>query len=174
MDKPVRLIGDLFAGAGGLACGFHDLDFETVFFNEIDEVAGATFTANFPRAKPFICPIEELTAERIRNESGLGNKELDVMVGGPPCQGFSINAPARSESDPRNHLFRHYIRLVLEGLRPRAIVMENVPGLVSLDDGETLKSVLSAFEGAGYKVKAKILNAAHYGVPQERWRLIFL
>ena len=96
------------------------------------------------------------------------------MVGGPPCQGFSIYAPVRSQSDPRNHLFRHYIRLVLEGLRPKIIVMENVPGLVSLDSGHTLQSVLAAFEQAGYEVAARILNAAHYGVPQERWRLIFM
>jgi DNA (cytosine-5)-methyltransferase 1 len=168
------LMGDLFAGAGGLSVGFHQQGFCSAFFNEIDPVAAQTFSANFPRATPFICPIEELTADRVRSESGIGDDELDVMVGGPPCQGFSINAPIRSELDPRNHLFRHYVRLVLEGLRPKIIVMENVPGLVSLDSGRTLQSVLSAFEQAGYEVAARILNAAHYGVPQERWRLIFI
>ena len=96
--------------------------------------------------------------------------DLDVLVGGPPCQGFSVNAPVRSEQDERNHLFRHYVRLVLEGLRPKMVVFENVPGLVSM--GDTLSSVGDAFAQAGYRVKYKILNAAHYGVPQERWRLL--
>src|SRR5204863_4852029 len=97
-------------------------------------------------------PVEALTAGGIRKSAGLGARPLDVMVGGPPCQGFSINAPARSEADPRNHLFRHYVRLVLEGLRPRFVVLENVPGLVSLDQGATLGEVRAAFERAGYRV----------------------
>jgi DNA (cytosine-5)-methyltransferase 1 len=168
------LIGDLFAGAGGLSAGFHQQGFDSVFFNEIDLAAAETYRTNFPNAAAFVHPIEELSAEQVRRDSGLGRRELDVMVGGPPCQGFSIYAPVRSQSDPRNHLFRHYIRLVLEGLRPKFIVMENVPGLVSLDDGRTLESVLAAFEQAGYKSVARILNAAHYGVPQERWRLIII
>jgi len=166
--------GDLFAGAGGLAVGFHAAGFGCVFFNEIDEQAAATFEANFHGAQPFVCPIQELTAARIRRQCGIHSRELDVVVGGPPCQGFSIYAPKRSKDDARNHLFRHYVRLVLEGIKPKFIVMENVPGLVSLDGGATLKSVVTAFEQAGYRVIYKILNAAHYGVPEERWRLFFL
>ncbi|MDQ3509939.1 MAG: DNA cytosine methyltransferase [Actinomycetota bacterium] len=165
---------DLFAGAGGLSVGFHKAGFESLFFNEMDERAGATFSRNFPGAAPFVCPVEELSAGRIRDESALGDGDLDVMVGGPPCQGFSINAPARRGSDERNHLFRHFIRIVLEGIRPKFVVIENVPGLASLGGGETLGSVLAAFEGAGYRVAFRILNAAHYGTPQERWRLFFI
>jgi len=173
--KPSELLcGDLFAGAGGLSAGFHLEGFNSVFFNEIDEDASATFRFNFPTVHPFVEPIENLTAERVRGESGLGSRELDVMVGGPPCQGFSINAPIRTESDPRNHLFRHYVRLVLEGLRPKFIVFENVPGLISHEDGKTLQNVIQAFGDAGYEVTFKVLNAAHYGVPEERWRLIIL
>ncbi len=96
------------------------------------------------------------------------------MVGGPPCQGFSINAPVRSTEDPRNILFHHYVRLVLEGIRPKFVVLENVPGLVSFNNGKTLQDVVTAFERAGYKVVFRILNAAHYGVPEERWRLVFI
>lgn len=165
---------DLFAGAGGLSVGFHKAGFESLFFNEIDERAGLTFGRNFPTATPFVGPVEELTAKRIRDESALGGGDLDVMVGGPPCQGFSINAPVRSGSDSRNHLFRHFIRIVLEGVRPKFVVIENVPGLASLGGGETLRSVVAAFERAGYRVAFRILNAAHYGAPQERWRLFFI
>ncbi len=165
---------DLFAGAGGLSAGFHLAGFRSLLFNELDAQAAKTFQENFPLAKSFVCPIEKLTTRRIREEANLGDIDIDVVLGGPPCQGFSINAPTRSDKDPRNHLFRHYVRLVLEGLRPKFIVMENVPGLVSLDEGKTLDDVRVSFEKAGYRIAFKILNAAHYGVPQERWRLVFL
>ena len=165
---------DLFAGAGGLSVGFHLSGFDSLFFNEIDPQAAQTFRSNFPKAAPFVGPIEQLSARHICDESRLDGNSIDVVLGGPPCQGFSINAPVRSGTDPRNHLFRHYVRLVLEGLRPKFIVMENVPGLVSLDGGRTLRDVCLSFEKAGYRVVFKILNAAHYGVPQERWRLVFL
>ena len=168
------LSGDLFSGAGGLSIGFHTAGFTPAFFNDIDLDSANTFQANFPSTVPFVGPIQELSANVIRERTRLGSAALDVMIGGPPCQGFSINAPIRSQKDPRNHLFYHYARLVLEGLRPNFVVMENVPGLVSLDGGKTLESVLAAFGKAGYRVVFKILNAAHYGVPQERWRLVFL
>jgi DNA (cytosine-5)-methyltransferase 1 len=148
--------------------------FRSLFFNEIDATAAATFRLNFPDAVPFVCPVQELTTSRIIETAPEAADGIDVMMGGPPCQGFSINAPIRSEADSRNHLFRHYIRLVLEGLRPKFVVMENVPGLLSLDRGGTLRDVVMAFELAGYRVAYKILNAAHYGVPQERWRLVIL
>lgn len=167
-------VADLFAGAGGLSVGFHSAGFECGFFNEIDERAAATFGLNFPDTTAFVSPVEELSADWIRRGSDLGDEDLDVMVGGPPCQGFSINAPVRSEGDSRNHLFRHFARIVLEGIRPKFVLIENVPGLVSLDGGATLENVKLAFEQAGYKVIYKILNAAHYGAPQERWRLFFL
>jgi len=166
--------GDLFGGAGGISVGFHNAGYKSVFFNEIDKTAGATHSLNFPDSVPFICPIQDLTAKRIMDETKLGGNELDVMVGGPPCQGFSINAPIRSIDDTRNSLFHNYVRLVLEGLRPKFIVMENVPGLISFNDGQSLKDVQTAFERAGYRVIFKILNAAHYGVPEERWRLFFI
>lgn len=174
MSPPDLKVADLFAGAGGLSVGFHSAGFESVFFNEIEERAAATFSLNFPKTAAFVCPVEELSAERIRYESGLEDDDLDVMVGGPPCQGFSINAPVRSNQDARNHLFRHFARIVLEGIRPKFVLIENVPGLVSLGGGTTLQNVETAFEQAGYRVVYKILNAAHYGAPQERWRLFFL
>ncbi len=172
IDQPVTC-GALFAGAGGFATGFSLAGFTPLFFNEVDQPAARTFSLNFPHTFPFVCPIQELTAQRIRDLCTL-DEDLDVMIGGPPCQGFSINAPVRRNDDPRNGLFQHYARIVLEGLRPKFILMENVPGLISLDQGETLQAVITAFERSGYKVIFHILNAAHYGVPEERWRLFIL
>jgi len=166
--------GDLFGGAGGISVGFHNAGYKSVFFNEINKTAGATHSLNFPESVPFVCPIQDLTAQKIMQETGLKDGDLDVMVGGPPCQGFSINAPIRSVDDARNSLFHNYVRLVLEGLRPKFIVMENVPGLISFNNGQSLADVQAAFENAGYRVIFKILNAAHYGVPEERWRLFFI
>lgn len=99
---------------------------------------------------------------------------MDVLIGGPPCQGFSINAPTRNRADDRNQLFRHYGRLVLEGLRPKVIIMENVPGMLSLDNGRFVKAIYQLFESAGYRMQHMVLCAAHHGVPQERWRLFFI
>ncbi len=164
---------DFFAGAGGLSVGFEAAGFRSIFFNEYNEVAAETYMANFPRSRPFVEPIQELTFEQIRNELGDAIEDLDIILGGPPCQGFSINAPVRRENDPRNHLFRHYIR-ILEDLRPKIILMENVPGLLSLGKGSALSDVVAAFRNVGYHVIFKVLNAAHYGVPEERWRLFFI
>lgn len=172
VDHPLTC-GALFAGAGGFATGFSLAGFTPLFFNEIDQQAACTFNLNFPRTFPFVCPIQELTAQRIRDLCS-PDDSLDVMIGGPPCQGFSINAPVRRSDDPRNSLFQHYARIVLEGLRPKFIIMENVPGLISLDQGKTLQAVIAAFEQSGYKIIFHILNAAHYGVPEERWRLFIL
>lgn len=165
---------DLFSGAGGLSAGFDQAGFRSVFFNDIDEDSAKTYQQNFPDATSFVCPIEELSATEIVRRTNLEPEGLDVLVGGPPCQGFSINAPVRSEKDDRNRLFRHYVRLVLEGIRPRFVVMENVPGLVSMAKGKYLRNVCDAFETAGYRPVYRILNACHYGVPQERWRLIIV
>jgi DNA (cytosine-5)-methyltransferase 1 len=94
-------------------------------------------------------------------------------VGGPPCQGFSINAPERFLSDTRNKLFKDYVRFIGE-FTPKTFVFENVPGLLSLGDGKVFRLILQEFQRLGYNVTARILLAAHYGVPQERWRLIIL
>lgn len=170
--QPRLLMGDLFSGAGGLTEGFHQAGFTSVFANDIAPDTETTYTRNFPGVKFYLKPIQELTAEEVMRDVNLRPGELDLLIGGPPCQGFSINAPIRSGDDERNHLFRHYVRLVLEGLRPKAVLFENVPGLLSM--GETIHDVSEAFKAAGYKVKYKLLNAAHYGVPQERWRLFIL
>jgi len=100
-------------------------------------------------------------------------EELDLVAGGPPCQGFSINAPIRSVLDERNHLFKEYLRFV-DAFAPRAILIENVPGLVSFESGATLHAILDALAELGYGADIRILGAAYYGVPQMRWRTVIV
>lgn len=165
---------DLFAGAGGLSEGFRSAGFEIAFANDVDADCRETYERNHP-GTPFLGgSIEDLAARQIFSRTGLSKGEIDVLIGGPPCQGFSINAPARSGRDRRNFLFEHYGRLVLEGLRPKVILMENVPGMLSLDGGRFVGEIYSLFEKAGYRMSHMVLCAAHYGVPQERWRLFFI
>jgi DNA (cytosine-5)-methyltransferase 1 len=95
------------------------------------------------------------------------------VAGGPPCQGFSINAPKRSTADLRNHLFREYLRFVAE-FQPRTVMIENVPGMVSFEGGATLDAILESLKQLGYDADVRILYAPHYGIPQTRWRTIIL
>lgn len=104
---------------------------------------------------------------------GIKRGELDLIAGGPPCQGFSINAPIRSKEDSRNHLFREYLRFV-DAFAPRAILIENVPGLVSFEKGATLHAIIEALADLGYGADVRILGAAYYGIPQMRWRTIII
>lgn len=169
---PLRTI-DLFCGAGGITEGFRQAGYMSLYGNDVMPEAIETFKLNHPEAIADCRPIEEVNPAEIRAKLGLEPGELDVLVGGPPCQGFSINAPERFLNDPRNKLFTHYERF-LEEFRPKTFLFENVPGLMSLGDGKVFRQIVNIFTGLGYHVTAKILFAAHYGVPQERWRLILL
>lgn len=164
---------DLFCGAGGITEGFRQAGFACLFGNDIAEWAIRTFERNHPGARADGRPIEDVDAAGMRTALGLERGELSVLVGGPPCQGFSINAPERFLSDPRNALFKHYMRF-LDEFRPQALVFENVPGMLSLAGGRVFSQIMAELRGHGYSVSARILFAAHYGVPQERWRLIIL
>lgn len=164
---------DLFAGAGGIAEGLRQAGFECLYANDINATALETFHLNHPLVDLEIAPIEDVDARVVRKRLGLDRGELDCLAGGPPCQGFSINAPERFLQDPRNSLFRHYLRFVEEFL-PKTILFENVPGMLSLADGHVASRVLDELVKRGYDVNHRILFAAHYGVPQERWRLIIL
>ncbi|WP_369073006.1 DNA cytosine methyltransferase, partial [Burkholderia gladioli] len=169
---PLRTI-DLFCGAGGITEGFRQAGYVSLYGNDVMPEAIETFKLNHPEAIADCRPIESVEPSEIRKRLGLQPGELDVLVGGPPCQGFSINAPERFLKDPRNKLFEHYERF-LEEFQPKAFVFENVPGLLSLGDGKVFRQIVKIFTGLGYSVTAKILFAGHYGVPQERWRLILL
>jgi len=165
---------DLFCGAGGLSVGFRESGFSMAFANDIDRDCAITYKHNHDGTVFFECPIENLSVPEIRRSTGIGKGDIDVLIGGPPCQGFSINAPRRSQEDTRNFLFEHYGRLVLEGLRPKVILMENVPGMLSLEGGRFVNAIYNLFGLSGYRMMHMVLCAAHYGVPQERWRLFFI
>lgn len=164
---------DLFSGAGGITEGFRQAGFKCLYAVDIDSWAIETFKFNHPNSIAENLPIEKVNVKELRKKLGLKPGELNVLVGGPPCQGFSINAPERFLDDPRNSLFKQYMRFVDE-FKPQTFLFENVPGMLSLAGGSIFQQIIREFEKRGYQVTAKILFAAHYGVPQERWRLIIL
>lgn len=164
---------DLFAGAGGLSEGLAAAGFNSLFTSEIVPIYAQTYKLNHPSSKVVTADIRTLDANKIREDLGLEKGELDLIAGGPPCQGFSINAPIRSILDQRNHLFKEYLRFV-SAFEPKTILIENVPGLVSFENGNTLQAILNALENLGYDADVRILGAAYYGVPQMRWRTIIL
>ena len=164
---------DLFAGAGGITEGFRQAGSKCLFANDFNQDAMATFKFNHPGTEVHVGAIEEINTEKIRKGLTLVKGELDCLVGGPPCQGFSINAHGRFLDDPRNKLFKNYLKFVDE-FSPKTLVFENVPGMLSLEKGAVFQKVVNELESRGYLVEARILFAAHYGVPQERWRVIIL
>jgi DNA (cytosine-5)-methyltransferase 1 len=167
VERLTDVAADLFCGAGGLSFGFQQAGFHVAFANDINEDYANTYRLNHSGTTFFRESIEDLTTNDVYLKTGLCKADIDILIGGPPCQGFSINAPKRSLEDNRNQLFRQYGRLVLEGLRPKVIVMENVPGMVSLDGGRFIRDIYSLFQEAGYRMRHMILCAAHYGIPQE-------
>lgn len=161
---------DLFCGAGGLSYGFECAGFNILLGIDNDAKALETFQNNHANSKTICGDITEITYEDIKNK--IGDQPIDVIIGGPPCQGFSLSGP-RNFNDPRNKLYLSYIRLVKE-IQPTIFVIENVPGLVSLFSGQIKDNIISTFSEMGYDVKYKVLCAADYGVPQNRKRVIFV
>ncbi|MDR0933796.1 MAG: DNA cytosine methyltransferase, partial [Burkholderiaceae bacterium] len=164
---------DFFSGAGGLTCGLNMAGFQSILGSDINPVYANTFASNHPHAKVITDDIRKISEHDILQLTGLKPGELDLIAGGPPCQGFSINAPIRSLDDQRNHLFKEYLRIAAI-LRPKAILIENVPGIVSLGKGTVVEAIYQKLKQLGYAVDHKILFAGHYGVPQMRFRTIFL
>ena len=172
---------ELFCGAGGMATGFEDAGVEVLFANDIDENSVNTYRAN--RDGDTVVEqgnIRELTADHIKEavseeiEDGAEKLDsLDFIVGGPPCEGFSL-AGDRDPDDPRNDLFEHYLRIV-DGLRPKVLVMENVKGILSMEDGAVKQELLQQIDSMGYSIDEHwLLNAAEFGVPQKRERVFFV
>ena len=161
---------DLFCGAGGLSYGFESAGFNILLGIDSDAKALEVFEKNHKNAKSICGDITEINYAQIKEK--IGEKKIDVIIGGPPCQGMSLSGP-RKFNDPRNKLYLSYIRLVDE-IRPQAFVIENVPGLVSLFGGQIKDSIIEKFTEMGYKVKYQILCASDYGVPQNRKRVVFV
>ena len=162
---------DLFFGCGGLSYGFEKAGYNILLGIDNDSKALETFELNHYGAKSICGDITEVTYEEDIKPL-IGDQKIDVIIGGPPCQGMSLSGP-RKFDDPRNKLYLSYIRLVKE-IQPKAFVIENVPGLVGLFGGQIKDSIIEKFTEMGYQIQYKILCAADYGVPQNRKRVVFV
>lgn len=165
---------DLFAGAGGLSLGLEQAGYEIAAAVEFDPIHAAVHEFNFPYGKTFARDVRHVSGQEIRDESGIGDREIHLVAGGPPCQGISMMG-RRAINDPRNALLKEFVRLVLE-LQPRYFLMENVSGLTVGKHRQLLDEVVELFQAAGYGVllPPRVLQAADYGTPQSRKRLILV
>ena len=167
---------DLFAGCGGLSEGFIQNGFNLLAVNEIDKNIIQTNILNhseYTDSENFI--LGDITENNIKQKlfTICENKDVDVILGGPPCQGFSY-AGWRNPEDKRNLLFREFVSVV-QVLKPKFFVMENVPGILTMKKGETIKEIIKAFAECGYYINTTLkLNASEYGVPQKRIRVIII
>ncbi|MEM7554017.1 MAG: DNA cytosine methyltransferase [Cyanobacteria bacterium P01_A01_bin.84] len=193
--RPVAV--DLFAGAGGFSLGMEQAGFDVLVAVEYDSVHACTYAFNFPLTKVICDDVSYLSVEVIKkaayqgflrhykyehktNKTNKTNKiiipnwdgKIDVVFGGPPCQGFSVMGK-REITDTRNSLIFEFYRLIIE-LNPRYFVMENVPGIANKNNFPLLSTLISKFEAAGYSVEKHILNAVDFGVPQKRQRLFLI
>lgn len=171
-------IFDLFCGTGGFSKGFEksrNADYETVFGIDLLPKSVETFRLNHPDATGLCEDIRKVRCEDLRSKLKIRRGELGLIIGGPPCQGFSSIRPFRSasEDDPRNSLFEQFANFV-NYFRPRALVLENVVGLATHQGGDIVSQIAECFTGLGYECDWRILNAANFGVPQRRERLILI
>ncbi len=169
--RPIAI--DLFAGVGGMTLGFEQAGFDVVMSVDIDPIHCAVHEFNFPFWSVLCQDVTQLTGKDICQAAGIVHQEIDVVCGGPPCQGFSLIGK-RVLQDERNALVFHFLRLVLE-LQPKYFVMENVAGMAIGKSQQLLKELITEFEKNNYQVPSyQVLNAANFGVPQNRQRLFLL
>ena len=165
---------DLFAGAGGLSQGFRDAGFTVVQAVDSDHNAMVTYAANHPTTDPICADIRKLDPATCLRRVGLRPGEIAAVIGGPPCQGFSeSNRRTRILANPRNHLYRDFLRFV-EYIQPLWVVLENVGGLRTFEQGLIVDAITTSIRRAGYFAEWLVLNAAKYGVPQVRRRLFMV
>lgn len=153
----------LFSGAGGMDIGFHLEGFETIWANDFDKDSCETHK-KWSGAHVVHGPIENVNLDTIPG--------ADVVLGGFPCQGFSLAGP-RKVDDKRNTLYRNFVA-VIEKVKPKSFIAENVKGILTLGGGEIIKVIIQEFSDKGYNVQFKLLNAADYGVPEDRFRVIMV
>lgn len=162
-----------FAGCGGSSLGYSMAGYRELLAVEWDKNAIDTFKCNFPEVPVYHGDITKLSVDECMKIAGItDSKQLDVLDGSPPCQGFST-AGLQKFTDERNQLFHEYVRL-LKGLHPKAFVMENVSGMVKGKMKLVFAVILHELRSAGYQVTATLMNAMYYHVPQSRQRLIFI
>lgn len=160
---------DLFSGAGGLTYGFSQAGIETLMAVDFFKAACQTLQVNMPKIPVLF---GDLTDIRIKQKIFSTIKTVDIVCGGPPCQGFS-HAGKRFVDDPRNQLFKEYVEIV-DKLSPKVFILENVSGMLTLDKGSIYKEIVETFQKLGYVVEGRLLYASDYGVPQKRKRLILI
>ena len=157
-------VASLFSGAGGLDLGFIQAGHEVIWANDNYEDAVETYRINI--GNHIICKdIREVLLDEIPDH--------DILIGGFPCQGFSVANTGRSKDDERNKLYLQFLRVIKEK-QPKFFVAENVKGILSLEKGKVFKMILEDFQSVGYRISHKVLNAADYGVPQKRERVIII
>ncbi len=171
-NRPIAV--DLFAGVGGMTLGFEQAGFDVLASVDIDPIHCAAHEFNFPFWSVICQDVRQLTGEAIRQSSSIQNQDIDVVCGGPPCQGFSLIGK-RVLEDERNALVFHFLRLVLE-LKPKYFVMENVAGMAIGKSQQLLNELIEQFQKNSYQVQLpyQVLNSVNFGVPQNRKRLFLL
>lgn len=163
---------DLFSGCGGFSHGFEKAGYNILLGVDIWKDALITFEKNHKKAKVLEGNLTDINGEQLLSYINRDKSEIDVIIGGPPCQGFSVSGK-RILDDPRNQLYKSFVQVV-DSIKPKVFVMENVPGLVRLFNGEAKDKILESLENIGYNVSYKILTAADFGVPQLRKRVFFV
>lgn len=169
MEKKLNII-DLFCGCGGLSLGFENAGFNVLLGIDMWEDALVTYRHNHKNGNTLCADLASLPVEEV--DKAINHKKVDVIIGGPPCQGFSI-AGKRIVDDERNKLYKSFVRMVAY-FKPKAFILENVPNILSIGDGAVREAIIKDFSELGYKVTYKVLLAADYGVPQNRRRAIFV
>jgi len=161
---------DLFAGVGGLSLGFELAGFDVVLANEYDESIANAYKLNHPNTKMIVADITDLSIEETFAEY---RGKIGVVIGGPPCQGLSQKGQRKTINDERNFLFKHFVAVV-DYVRPQFFVMENVPNLLTSENGYFKNEIVELFKARGYALETGTLNAADYGVPQNRRRAVII
>lgn len=170
MKKNRKTVIDLFCGCGGLSYGFIEAGYEVVLGIDHWKDAIETFKFNHKNSNGLVADLFNETPKEISEKTGV--KNVDIIIGGPPCQGFSI-AGKRIVDDERNKLYKSFVNFV-NHFQPKAFMLENVPNIVSMSNGIVKDNIIKDFEDLGYKVVYKVLMASEFGVPQNRKRAFFV
>ena len=171
MDTKYNVL-DLFCGCGGMSWGLHKKGFNIVAGVDVWDVALKTYAHNHPESITFNQDISHVDPQYILDR--IPNKQIDVIIGGPPCQGFSKNTPAswRFLEDPRNQLYKSYLHFV-DVIRPKVVIIENVAEIYNAYNGVVRNEIIDTLTRWGYTIEVKIIDMSHYGVPQKRRRCFF-
>lgn len=173
MDKNKIKVVDLFSGVGGLSYGFAKDDrFQIICANEILPNTAKAYQINHPSVKVYCKDIKDFGISDLNKDFNINVEEVDLVIGGPPCQAYST-VGKRLIDDPRGSLFQEYFR-VLQELRPKMFIFENVKGILSIQNGELFKNIIKLFESLNFHISYKVLNSADFGVPQIRERVIII